>query len=347
MCGMCPELFASLDELTAHHRVAHPKTPNFSIIKSAHNGSCQVYKYIFKEKLVMFPRALTVAFRKVRRLVKRLLAEKKAFKGALVFTLRFRKASEEVMSGARDETGGATTERDLRHGFEGRDVITVNIRSNSEFFVLHGDNEVSLERLESKVLKTFDEFVRHGSGWSLVDCLSVDFDVGHCHPLRGSLSSCEILHVSSARKQQGLCISDQNGHRHAPHLCAQVMREGDRCFYYCIAAHMMIGDQLRTNPNLTPDKIPSADEMEYFLSQNDVREVPSPVDVKSIKLFEDLNPHLDVAINVVFKDEKGALFPCLASKKLTAKHVINLQLFFTKVEGHAASKVSFSYSFPI
>lgn len=68
--------------------------------------------------------------------------------------------------------------------------------------------------------------------------------------------------------------------------------------------------------------------------------------VKDITAFEQLNSKHDLAINVVFKDEKGAMLPVRASRKLREDaHEVILLLFHTvcSLNGERVSSMHYSY----
>ena len=334
-CGMCPQMFHSLRDLMSHRESAHKARGSFSLVATAHGGACQVHRLDFPEDIVLLGDAYRYARTKAKQLFLRLTAEKKHLKASLVFVLRFRQANQ--LGSPPEDVGGSggSRERDARHGIEGTDVVTINIRSNAESITFMGDHEQAMERMMEKVNRTFDDFVRNGSGWVMVDAVACNIEVGECVPLNGGAtggeSGCEVLHTTVMKRQgRQHIIVDARGQRDAE-LHAQVLREGNRCFLYAIATYFMMQDQ--------PEKewkneaaLPSADEMEYFIQQNLHETARGPMALKDVDSFEKANAKMDLAINVIFQDETGNFFPCRPSKHIHAKHQINLVLFFTHLD---------------
>ena len=323
-CGMCPQMFHTLRELTEHRQRAHVRRGQFQLVASAHGGACQVYKLDFPEEIVMLNDAVKLAVSQAKILFRKLTSEQKHLKASLVFTLRFRQPHPD-----ESRRGGADVERDARHGIEGLDVVTVNIRSNAESITFMGDHDQVIQRMLEKVQSTFDDFTHRGSGWVLCDCVAANVETGQCMPLNGAATCCEVLHTVSMKKRKKHVLVDVTGTRDVE-LHAQVLRDGVRCFLYAVSTYFLMQGKPFSEDDTS--LLPSADEMEVWISQHLKEEGKMPMAVHHIDKWEEANAHLDLAVNVIFEDENGEYFPCRPSKRIFAKHQVNLILFFTHMD---------------
>ena len=141
-------------------------------------------------------------------------------------------------------------------------------------------------------------------------------EVAECRPLAGRGCS---MHYAEWKRDQGICYSDLEG------------SDDGMCFANAVARYLM-------------DDLPRK-EAEQWRQRGGIREwkaanlvFPRPIDpevgmlVKHVGEFEEANKHLDIAINIVYKDEKRHIFPIRASGNIQARNQIPLALFYKKVE---------------
>ena len=192
---------------------------------------------------------------------------------------------------------------------ESRHRVTTNLRSNMRVFTLNADNEATISEMLSQILIVFDDYTQNGSGWTLVKCNFFDVEINKCKPLSGG------CYVHTTEYKDSKLIIDSS------------TETPDDCFYTAIATYF-VKDRCATD----------------FIDKNIKRNLPTPVKICEIAKFEEENKHLDIAVNVVFKsdEDKGAIFPCYASKNLSAKHKIVLLLFY--LENDISGKQELHYS---
>lgn len=160
----------------------------------------------------------------------------------------------------------------------------------------------------------FNDFNNHGSGWVLADCLYLDLNVGQCVALAGSCST----HRVSSNKSGKLIINEEPREENHPDI-------GIRCFFHAVATYF-----LHRNSEWCERDF-SLSELESFVKANLNETIESPVSIDSIDEFEKANEHMDIAVNIVYKDENGQTFPCRASPRINAQHCIVLLLFHKEV----------------
>lgn len=305
LCGMCPKYFRSKASLALHRRFAHSGSlrggnEQFQRVVTAHRKACEVYRLILPQNIREASRAIRFGLPRLRPLIQRLLTEKRNMRVSIALTVRFHKA--------QDNIEGSEAAVDDPIGVEGVDVLTVPMASS--FHVIRyqgGEEQQQVAQMLDEINQTLDAFVHNGSGWVQTDVLTMDLQVMECMSLVGSCSS----HHVTYERRIGIMI------KHAeddPHL-----HNGDRCFFRAVSKALLY--QLG-------EHFPSEQRIEEFAHAEICENIPAPVDVKDIGKFEAGNPHLDLAINVLYQDESGSeVFPARASPRLNAHHQVNLMLF--------------------
>jgi len=288
-CGICDKTFPDVESVTTHRQQEHTERSDFQQITSAHRKSCELFRLTFPDEIVLVSECLIYSNMKIKQLLQRQLGEKKFMKSAITLTLRFAKPDYQPQHGNNSI------------GFESTEVITMNLRSRMHTFMIHSNIAANMMEMYEEITNICDDFVSNGSGWILSDCVAISVEIYQCMPLQGS---CEQHDVYS--KGRKIIIKNNTDDDEM---------NGDRCFFRAIASHFL------------PDQ--SIIELENWLKANVNENIATPVRVSSISKFEETNKHLDFAVNVVFKDETDLVFPVHASKNISAKHIINLMLFFT------------------
>jgi hypothetical protein len=126
---------------------------------------------------------------------------------------------------------------------------------------------------------TADEFIQRGSGWSLNDILFCDVEIAECKPLAGS---CQ-LHEAVYKRKQGLQFTSR-GFTGQSDCTAE-----DSCFYLAVASHFLPHGDMGELLDFVRDKINCC--------------VPTPVDLKDVKRFEEGNhEQLDLSVNVMYRE---------------------------------------------
>ena len=163
-----------------------------------------------------------------------------------------------------------------------------------------------------------DKFMSRGSGWAVHDVISFDIEQVECRPLQGSCS----LHRVSYIRQEGLQWTVEGFDNETED------KEEDMCFYLAVARHFV-----------GPEGEKNAELLRTFIRDKLDTSTRVPVNLKSISAFEKDNKRLDLAIQVIFKDEDGEMFPIYISPNYLAKNQIVLMMTFvskTDIKMHYA-----------
>jgi hypothetical protein len=175
-----------------------------------------------------------------------------------------------------------------------------------------------LRRVCGDVERNVDEFLMQGSGWVVHRPIYMEAEVVQCLPLHGG--RCGFHEVKYERKS-GITPLAPLG-RSPP--------DDGMCFYYAIAAHF-------SDPEADLQRLAN-----FSLRHVVVNRPDKQVSLKNITLFEEENKDLDLAINVVYKDEDGSIIPVRASKNIHAHNMIVLLLFNTFSEENDADVMHYS-----
>jgi len=314
ICGMCPKMFASKQTLDAHRATQHQLRSRFQLVKSAHRRACEVYRLVYPDDVRTMEDAVGHVTPHMTHLLRKLIAERKFFKAGFLINIRFRKAASDEEDDGEEDAAAA----DVVDGLEGVDVMTLPLRSSMHTIMQGTDLEAVVGAMIGQVLVTFDDFLRHGSGWVLTDCLNVDVEIAECKPLRGSGCLQHKLVYSTQNETLIQSSDDQDVH-------------DGRCFLHAVASYFLMQQQIEENPNIKKEELrtQSIPQLEHFIAANICDNVETPVRVEHISKFEEGNKHLDIAINVLYACEKD-IIPVSVSRNINAKNIVNLMLMYTQ-----------------
>lgn len=304
LCGLCPEFFRTKGALNLHRRFSHAESlrggnDQFRRIASAHRKACEVFRLVYPQNIRQSTQAIQYALPRMRPLLQRILVEKRNARVAIVLTIRFQKAQENI-DGDEDE--------DNSEGVEGVDVLTVPM--SSRFHVLRypgGQEQQQVAEMLDQINHNLDAFVHNGSGWVVSDMLAMDLQVMQCQSLAGSCT----LHSVTYQRKMGIVVKHQDDR--------SPLHDGDRCFYRAVGKALL--------HNLG-EHFPTEQRIEEFVHAEICENVSTPVDIKDIGKFEIANAGLDLSVNVLYQDEAGdQVYPARASPHIGAKNQVNLLLF--------------------
>jgi len=180
-------------------------------------------------------------------------------------------------------------------------------------FHLCNQNEIPLfmQQAREGAEIRIDDFVSRGSGWILDEILATDIEIGACGSLNGS---CSFLSVNSIK-----CLKS------VP-VVSSLHSDEQKCFFEAIAYHYT--------------KCRNKKRLIKFIDKYINLSVKTPVKLNDIEKFERDNPQLDCKVNVLFNEDE-VIFPIHVSKNPSAKNIINLLLYKTKV----GSKIVSHYAY--
>ena len=120
-------------------------------------------------------RGFDIALPKFRRLIRRLLVEKRNARISLTMNVRFVKDTR--MDTAIDADGQIL-------GADGVDVLTVPFNSNVHLMqYMGGREEEQVEAMTEQITNSLEAFNSGGSGWVLAEIMGFDAQVMECQPL--------------------------------------------------------------------------------------------------------------------------------------------------------------------
>jgi hypothetical protein len=181
------------------------------------------------------------------------------------------------------------------------------------------DRIPELRRVVGDIERAADEFISQGSGWIIHRPMFLDAEVVQCLPMQGG--SCGV-HIAGYLRGKG--------------VMPVVINKADdgMCFYYAVASHFeRSGDEKK---------------LQKFIREqvNIKEEFESHVKLDDITAFEENNSRLNLAINVVYKDENDDLVPVRASKnKSTTANIIVMLLFHTSVQKNGKQEDVMHYAY--
>lgn len=300
-CGICNAVFRDKRMVKQHRAEKHDRDTDFRIVRNAHGQTRQLFRIYYPEK---FARNLTQVYaytgQEAFRLLEALAAVTPVFKIGLASFMEMEKIDF------------VTREVIAREVFVFRGEMFEITRADFDYTATTAINE-SLKLMD----KIVDEYVNRGSGWRLVQAIQLDVLFSIVKTMSGS--NCYLPHICKA-------VAGKKGKFHLVLPMPSKMEKvecfksmGKSCFYFAVAAGLMGNEKSRRDEEavkkVIETKLVKLDQEDRAIS---LREIP---------LFEELNAHLSVAVNVVYVDEEGDILPVYASQKLSASNVVVLALF--------------------
>ena len=198
----------------------------------------------------------------------------------------------------------------VKRGDDDQDIfINLPIRSQSFTITLEQIYAAQVATAQQQIEQTVDDFLQNGSGWVVNAVFRCDVEIAKCRPLTGSCGSGQ-LSIETSREVKSLKVLQR----------IDGVEVDGRCFLYAVARYFVGRDDLA--------------EVKAFVERNfDTTGINIPVDVKQVAKFEELNSHLDMKINVLFK-EGTSIYPLRVRRTEEVKtHHINLLLYQALLNG--------------
>ncbi len=308
-CGLCSKCYHRQEELEEHRRSEHVRHHDFRLEESAHHRQCQVLRAYFPDNVRTMDQALFYAYSQLQALLISSLVEMPFFKCNITLYVEMARYSEE---------GGLT-------GTEVFPFRGLGVKLSRET-----DLMPELRKSFGDIERHVDEFLYQGSGWVVEKPLYLEVELAQCKVLRGS-ASCGF-HLVNYRRYRGVVptnITDESARRKKKEEEEEEEERDDgMCFYLAVASHFL--------PNAA-----SRAELREFVEKKFV--LPEKkghrcgggegVSLEEVRRFEEDNAHLGLSVNVVYRDEKGAVVPVVASTRPLAPNIVVLLLFYLAVEG--------------
>lgn len=290
-CGICTKGFATKSEVYTHRTTAHEVNHEFQLEATAHNENCKLLRAFLPENVLTLDQACFYLYEHMKNLIQLLCIDMNYFRINFTMNIDMEQLDAE----------GNTLKAQV-FPFRGFG-ITVSRAGNSQ-----GDSNFitrEVQRVLGDIERNCEEFLFQASGWIVRRPVDMEAEVVRCKPIAGGVCG---LHEVRWQYNKGIQIYQVD----------QCDSDG-QCFYYAIAAYLLPKDHSQTDLRTTADNLMSKGGFNK-----------KPVKVSDLNNFEEINNDLDLAINVVYKDEEGSILPVRASRKITAKHQIALLLFDVK-----------------
>lgn len=274
-----------------HREIRHQAVSTaFIVSQTAHAKKRQILRLQFPSDIRCVQKALFYAYPNILTELKRLASIMKYYRATVVMNVEFIKLSPTN-----------EIEQSIVIPFRAP-MIRIGYRADFEKEIVE-----SYLFIESSVL----EFLHRGSGWIVSDLLFMDLEVGQCKPLAGG--SCGA-HSMRHFQRRGYILMPSGFYQPEERGVAET--ENQDCFYLAVAKHFVKSDE-RT-------------ALRAFIDQHMTKSCRAPVRVSDVAKFEEANAHLSIAINILFRDEKGLILPVRPSPKTGAKHTIVLMLLYVQ-----------------
>ena len=299
LCTVCDRVFHSREDFREHKREHNEQLAQepagFKRYKAAHRGACMHFRLVFPEDTNSVQAAFTFMSPHLIRLIKHQLQTMNFFKLNICLMVQMKKSIE---TGDTDDAPADEV--------QGRDVILAPMRAPGVTITRGTDLSAVIADAMMHIQTFFDEFLANGSGWVEDHVVRADVEFAKCQPLAGSCSLHE-LKLCYGKLGKKVITTKQEEHPSAHH-----------CFFLAIAAYFM------QKKNVDKTDLSSLVELGFNLDG-----VQVPVHVSEIDKFEAQNDHLDININVIYKDEEDDIFPVRAGPHPFAANQICLLLFFS------------------
>lgn len=314
-CGFCREYFANADSLRQHRELHRQEAilkaveanlggeedgEEFVPIESAHNNRCVRHRYIFPTHVNSIPEAIETVHPRVVDLIHRTQEEQPRIKVQLVLNVEYVKIQEDATISTQ---------------------AVIPFRSNMVHVMplADVDNLVSEAMLEISV--TSESFYSRGSGWTINEVCFMDVEIAECHAITGGCA----LHTVEYKRGRGVRLEDATI-LDADKSLSPLMD----CFYTAVASHFTA----ERSAYLGHNQVESEQAARVFANDNFTMNAGAPVNLSCVEKFEAANyAQHDLAINVVYMNECGKIYPVRASKNVLAKNKILLYLAFVETSG--------------
>ena len=193
----------------------------------------------------------------------------------------------------------------IKYNREGEEVVMdVVFHSELETMLLLSDFDFQFDRMVDAILQKIKDFVKLGSGWSVLSVERLELHIAPYLPISASFYVATPSYIA----QKKAVVNMQN--------------ENKFCFLWSILAAL---DPVPSNP-CRPSNY------ESFKKELNIKKLKFPLAVSDIVKFEKLN--VTKSVNVfAFKDRSSCIYPVYATSFKGRQHHVNLLLIFDNKTG--------------
>ncbi|KAK3105316.1 hypothetical protein FSP39_022337 [Pinctada imbricata] len=172
------------------------------------------------------------------------------------------------------------------------------------FFMLSQSDDLdhNLNKAFQLIFKSFDEYIRKGSGWSLEKVLTMQIHTAEYQPLKGS----SYMELPRSIRFTGGIVNIQN--------------KDDKCFVWCVLASLHPADS----------NAQRVQNYQQYENELDMSGIQYPVPLSKVAKFEKQN---NISINVLGFEEEN-YFPLYISTLKNASHEVDLLYIQNQESSH-------------
>jgi hypothetical protein len=177
----------------------------------------------------------------------------------------------------------------LDHSGEAMNTASIPFRSPS--FLANASVSGNITK---NIIKSFnhqadslEQFIQSGSNWQFERALVFDIEIAGLAPI---VTGCDEEKQQSEKK---IDLSTFKNRRFLYNAC----NRDNKCFLYCIA-YFLQGEKLKNDAKLRK-----------YVKKFNIRGLQFPITIAHIKRFLKLNEHLNLRINILYRNTKGEIFP--------------------------------------
>jgi hypothetical protein len=214
--------------------------------------------------------------------------------------------------------------------------ISIPLRSSMETIRSNREVLTVIYRWLGEVDNLLENFLRLGSGWTLNDVEFLDIDTHKLPPLQGSCQFHDVTYKSGKIQFLNPPVKEKSQNRNTEEIFLGTKNEKERkdtrltdCFYLAIA-RAVLGESIFDEE---PDKVHRfiLDKLNNYPSRKGGK---APMREQDIQPFEKAHEHLQIAINVLYQNEDGHIFPLVASTKNTNSNFQSIALLLRYYESN-------------
>ena len=172
----------------------------------------------------------------------------------------------------------------------GEKVTQAAIPFRASSFFANGSNkkqtDYSIRKCFRQQQHHIDEFMRSGSNWRFSRALAFDVEVAGVNPIRG-----------------GCWNALNNSFKNNRNIYNPTNKDG-KCFLYCIAYFLLFG--LLINKKLT---LEDQCKIKKMTKRFNTTKITFPIALNDIKRFININPQLNLKVNVLYRDLNDNVWP--------------------------------------
>ena len=193
----------------------------------------------------------------------------------------------------------------IKYNREGEEVVMdVVFHSELETMLLLSDFDVQFDRMVDAILQKIKDFVKLGSGWSVLSVERLELHITPYLPISASSFVATPTYIA----QKKAVVNIQN--------------EDNFCFLWCVLASL---HPVATNP-CRPSNY------ESFKKELNITNLKFPLAVSDVVKFEKLNPSISVNV-FAFEDRSTCIYPVHVTSFKERQHHVNLLLIVDNKTG--------------